>query len=118
MVGCGKTFFFSKGGANTKCVHNGGSTRTNNSFFQISSAEECANKCVEDETKVSKILGMNFNCAKKTCKCLYGTGSVEGTTRVNGSTCYAVTSAISGTYALPSGKKMSRYCDDKSQFEL
>lgn len=69
MVGCGKTFFFSKmNGTNTKCVHNGGSTRTNGSFSGISSAEECANKCVEDERKVSRIVGMNFNCAAKTCQ--------------------------------------------------
>jgi hypothetical protein len=67
MVGCGKVFFFSKMGGNTKCVQNGGSSRTNGSFSGISTPEDCANKCVEDETKVSKITGMNFNCAAKTC---------------------------------------------------
>jgi hypothetical protein len=118
MVGCGKVFFFSKMGGNTKCVQNGGSTRTNGSFSGISTPEDCANKCVEDEAKVSKITGMNFNCAAKTCSCLYGSGSIEDTVRRNGSTCYTVTSAISGTYQLPDGERMSRHCGEKSQFEL
>lgn len=42
---------------------------------------------------------------------------VEGTVYRNGSTCYAVTGAISGTTQLPNGQKMSRHCDEKSQFE-
>jgi hypothetical protein len=69
MAGCGKVFYFTKmQGINGKCVHNAGSTRTNGSYSDINTAEDCANKCVEDETKVSKIVGMNFNCGAKTCQ--------------------------------------------------
>lgn len=71
MVGCGKVFFYEKmAGDDKKCVHNGGSTRTNGSFSDIKSAEECANQCVSDEKKVNKIIGMNFNCEKKLCQWL------------------------------------------------
>lgn len=52
------------------------------------------------------------------CRSLFGQGMVESTVDRAGFTCYAVTSAISGTYALPDGEEMSRYCAEKTQFEL
>eukprot|EP00804_Cyclotella_cryptica_P016185 CCRYP_005692-RA/>CCRYP_005692-RA protein AED:0.28 eAED:0.28 QI:1768/1/1/1/0.5/1/3/1712/180 len=119
MTGCSKVFYFEKmPGTNTQCIRNGGSSRTNGSFSDISSAEDCANKCVEDESKVRNIVGMNYSCETKTCQCLFGTGMVEGTRTRRGSTCYAVTSAISGTTPLPKGQKMSRHCDERSVVEL
>ncbi|KAL7480703.1 hypothetical protein ACHAW6_006367 [Cyclotella cf. meneghiniana] len=119
MTGCSKVFYFEKmPGTNNQCVRNGGSARTNGSFSDINSAEECANKCVEDESKVRYIVGMNYSCGTKKCQCLFGSGMVEGTRTRSGMSCYAVTGAISGTTPLPNGQKMSRYCDEKSVVEL
>ena len=68
MLGCEKTFLFrTMSGTNTKCVRNG-ATRTNGSFSGIATAEECANKCVENEAKANYVVGMNFNCDAQVCQ--------------------------------------------------
>jgi hypothetical protein len=63
--------YFNKfGGSNKRCVRANGTVRTNGSFSDVGTAEDCANKCVEKDPRVDlgKVLGFNYDCEAKTCQ--------------------------------------------------
>jgi hypothetical protein len=62
-------YFKQFGGNNKRCVRGNGSARTNGSFSGIGTAEDCADKCMGKEPRVSlvKFEGFNYDCKAKTC---------------------------------------------------
>jgi hypothetical protein len=66
----GTTYYFDKfGGNNKRCIRANGSTRTNGSFSDVGTVEDCADKCVGRKGAAwGSILGFNYECEAKTCQ--------------------------------------------------
>jgi hypothetical protein len=66
LTGCTKTVSFEQfGGYGRKC--DGSSRSDRNSIYPVTTAEFCAEMCVEDGD-VNKLTGFNFNCMALTCE--------------------------------------------------
>jgi hypothetical protein len=63
-------YFKQFGGDNKRCVRGNGSARTNGSFSDVGTVEDCADKCVGREPGVGlgTVLGFNYDCEAKTCQ--------------------------------------------------